>query len=75
MCIFVKGHQNIKNPKVKWEARLNHEADALATQAHHQDIRPGYLPKGYRVLLYIQDEPVTTKYNAEIIRAAHTPDI
>ena len=26
-------------------------------------------------MLYIQDLPVTTKYNAEIIRASHTPEI
>ena len=72
---YVKGHQNIKHPKTKWNAKLNHEADKLATHAHTQPTRPGYLPRGYRVMLYIQDLPVTTKYNAEIIRASHTPEI
>lgn len=72
---FVKGHQNMQNPKTPWEARLNHHADRLAAQAHHQPTRPGYLPQGYKVMLYIQDEPITTKYTQEITRASHTPEI
>ena len=72
---FVKGHQNLQNPKTTWEAKLNHKADRLAAQAHQQPTHPGYLPPGYKVILYIQDEPITTKYSQEIIRASHTPEI
>ena len=72
---YVRGHQNMNNPKTPWEARLNHKADHLAAQAHKKHTQPGYLPRGYKVLLYIQDAPITTKYTAEIIRAAHTPEI
>ena len=72
---FVKGHQNMRNPKTPWEAQLNHQADRLAAQAHQQPTRPGYLPQGYKVMLYIQDEPITTKYFQEITRASHTPEI
>ena len=71
----IKGHQDLCNPKTKWEAHLNHKADRLANKAHTDGNRTGYQPPGYKVILYIEGNPITTNYTGEIQRAATTPAI
>lgn len=71
----IKGHQDIRNPKTKWEAHLNHKADRHANKAHTQGSQIGYQPPGYRIILYINGNPITTNYTGEIQRAATIPAI
>ena len=71
----VRGHQDLRLPQTKWEAHLNHRADRLANAAHAENDRVGHQPAGYRILLYIQGNPITTDYTREIQRAATTPAI
>ena len=69
----VRGHQNMEDISTTREARLNHHADKLANRAHQDHAKIGIQPTGYRILLYIQGEPVTTKMVQEIQRAGTTP--
>lgn len=71
----VKGHQDLTAPTLTRQGRLNHEADRLAEAAHTQDTRPGAQIPGYKIRLYILGNPVTTRLEQEILRAATTPEI
>ena len=71
----VKGHQDLNHPKTSREAHYNHQADRLANTAHGEGDRIGIQPPGFHIVLYIQCQPITTNYTAEIQRAATTPDI
>ena len=71
----VRGHQDLHDPNAQWEAHLNHRADRLAHEAHTEGEREGHQPSGYKIMLHIQGNPITTNYTREIQRAATTPAI
>ena len=71
----IKSHQDLWKPTPPWEAHLNHKADRLAAQAHHKEVPQGRLPKGYGIILYIEEQPITAHYSKALTRAATTPFI
>ena len=77
---YVKGHQDVDNPHLTWESRLNIAADKLATKARHC-IKPKhrnepfhYLP-ACKAYLLINNKVITRQHQKEIRNAWYTPEL
>jgi hypothetical protein len=78
--LWVKGHQEPKDDEeLPWEAQLNIEADALATEARNE-INEGptttfHQYPASRVMLYIDGQPITRNISKAIRNAWTTQDL
>jgi hypothetical protein len=78
--IWVKGHQTPKeDEELPWEAQLNIEADALATEARNEitddSTATFHQYPASRVMLYIEGKPITRNISKEIRNAWTTQDL
>jgi hypothetical protein len=76
---WVKGHQEPKDgEELTWEAKLNIEADALATEARNETSNDSIIFHQYprsKIMLYINGTPITRNLAKEIRNAWTTQDL
>lgn len=73
-CYHVKGHQDDKTNKFTEVEKLNVKADKLAEQGR-QLKSTNNNPLGYRVILHIDNNLITTKYSKQVLHAFTSPEI